>query len=235
MRPQDLGIGSEERERRVRESEERYRSFIEQSTEGIWRFELEESVPIGLAPDEQIERFYRHSYLAECNDAMARMYGHTRAEEIVDARLDDLLPRSLQENVDYLRAFVRSGYQLTGVESQEVDRHGTTKYFLNNLAGTVEDDFLVRAWGTQRDITEHKKNEEAVKQSELLYRTVIEQATENIILVEAETRRIMESNPAFQETLGYTEEELRSMTLYDIVAADRKSIDMNIQRNLEQR
>ena len=235
MRPQDLGIGSEERERRVRESEERYRSFIEQSTEGIWRFELEESVPIDLAPDEQIERFYRHSYLAECNEAMARMYGYTRAEEIVGARLDDLLPRSVQENVDYLRAFVRSGYQLTGVESQEVDRHGTTKYFLNNLAGTVEDDFLVRAWGTQRDITEHKKNEEAVKQSELLYRTVIEQATENIILVEAETRRIMESNPAFQETLGYTEEELRSMTLYDIVAADRKSIDMNIQRNLEQR
>jgi PAS domain S-box-containing protein len=45
----------------------------------------------------------------------------------------------------------------------------------------------------------------------------------------------VESNPAFQETLGYTEEELRSMTLYDIVAADRKSIDSNIQRILEQK
>src|SRR5215217_4981304 len=235
MRPQGSGTGSEDNERRVRESEERYRSFIEQSTEGIWRFELEEPVPIDLAPDEQIERFYRHCYLAECNDVMARMYGYTRAEEIVGARLADLLSSSIPENVDYLQAFVRSGYRLTDAVSQEVDRYGTTKYFLNNLAGTVEDDFLVRAWGTQRDITEHKKNEEAVKQSELLYHTVIEQATENIFLVEAETRRIMESNPAFQETLGHTEEELRSMTLYDIVAADRKSIDMNIQRNLEQR
>jgi PAS domain S-box-containing protein len=232
---EDLGISSEERERRVRESEERYRRFIEQSTEGIWRFELEEPIPSDLAPDEQIERFYRHGYLAECNDAMARMYGYFRAEEIVGTRLDELLPRLVQENVDYLRAFVNSGYRLTDAELQEVDHHGGTKYFLNNFTGTVDYGSLVRAWGTQRDITEHKKNEEAIRQSELLYHTVIEQATENIFLVEADTRRIIESNPAFQVTLGYTEEELKSMTLYDIVAADRKSIDMNIQRSLRQR
>ena len=346
----------EERERGLRESEERYRSFIEQSSEGIWRFELEEPVPTDLAPEEQVECFYRHGYLAECNDAMARMYGYTRAEEIVGARLDELLPSSIPENVEYLRAFARSSYRLTDAESQEVDRHGNIKYFSNNLTGIVENESLLRVWGTQRDITERKQGEqassrlaaivessddaiigktldgivtswnrgaqkiygysteeivgkpifvlvppdryneipnilekvrrgehiehyetvrlkkdgdridvsitvspitdsvdnvvgastitrditerkraeEAVKQSELLYHTVIEQATENIFLVEAETRRIMESNPAFQQTLGYTEEELRSMTLYDIVAADRKSIDKNIQRSLEQ-
>jgi PAS domain S-box-containing protein len=223
-----------ERERRLRESQERYQSFIEQSTEGIWRFELEEPVSTNLTPSEQIKRFYRDGYLAECNDAMARIYGYPQAEEIVGARLDELLPRSVQENVDYLGAFVRSNYRLFDAESQQVDRHGETKYFLNNLAGTVDDGFLVQVWGTQRDITERKKNEEAVKQSELLYHTVIEQATENIFLVETETRCIVESNSAFQETLGYSEEELRSMTLYDIVAADRKSIDLNIQRSLEQ-
>lgn len=86
-----------------------------------------------------------------------------------------------------------------------------------------------------RDITERKKNEEALRQSERLYRAVIEQATENIYLVDIETRRIVESNPAFRETLGYTEEELRRMTLYDIVAADRESIDANVRRILERK
>ncbi|MDQ3926341.1 MAG: PAS domain S-box protein, partial [Actinomycetota bacterium] len=43
-----------------------------------------------------------------------------------------------------------------------------------------------------RDITERKKNEEALRQSERLYRAVIEQATENIFLVDVETRRIVE-------------------------------------------
>ena len=52
--------------------------------------------------------------------------------------------------------------------------------------------------------------------------------------MEVETRRIMESNHTFQETLGYTDEELRSMTLYDIIAADPKSIDTNIRRIMEQ-
>src|SRR3712207_5124431 len=73
-----------------------------------------------------------------------------------------------------------------------------------------------------RDITERKRAEEALRQSERLYRTVIEEVTENICLVDVETRRIVASNPAFRETLGYTEEELGRMTLYDIVAHGRE-------------
>ena len=93
----------------------------------------------------------------------------------------------------------------------------------------------VRFTGTVLDITERKQAEEALRQSELLYRTVMQQATENIFLVEVETRRVVESNPAFRESLGYSEEELRRMTLYDIVADDRKSVDANIRRIVEQR
>ena len=86
-----------------------------------------------------------------------------------------------------------------------------------------------------RDVTKRKKNEEALRQSERLYRAVIEQATENIFLVDVETKRIVESNPAFQRTLGYSEAELRRMTLYDVVVADRESIDTNVRRVLERK
>ena len=85
-----------------------------------------------------------------------------------------------------------------------------------------------------RDITERKHAEAALKESERLYRTVIEQATENIFLIDVETRRIVESNHAFREALGYSEEELDRMTLYDIVAADSESVDRNLRRTLEQ-
>ena len=85
-----------------------------------------------------------------------------------------------------------------------------------------------------RDITERKSAEAALKESERLYRTVIEQATENIFLIDVETRRIVESNRAFREALGYSEEELHRMTLYDVVAADRESVDRNLRRTLEE-
>src|SRR5215217_591046 len=216
MRPQGSGTGSEDNERRVRESEERYRSFIEQSTEGIWRFELEEPVPIDLAPDEQIERFYRHSYLAECNDAMARMYGYTRAEEIVGARLDDLLPRSVQENVDYLQAFVRSGYRLSDAESQEVDRYGRTKYFMNDLTGIVENEYLLRVWGTQRDITERKQDEEV-----RAHLAAIVESSEDAIIAKTLEGVITDWNRGAQKIYGYSAEEVLCKPINILVPPDR--------------
>ncbi|HEY6751874.1 MAG TPA: PAS domain S-box protein, partial [Rubrobacteraceae bacterium] len=103
-----------------------------------------------------------------------------------------------------------------------------------SLGPIIVDGRITGAALVVRDITERKKNEGAVRESELLYQTAMEQAMENIFLVEVETLRIMESNHTFQETLGYTDEELRSMTLYDIIAADPKSIDTNIRRIMEQ-
>jgi PAS domain S-box-containing protein len=53
-------------------------------------------------------------------------------------------------------------------------------------------------------------------------------------LVDAESRLIVESNPAFEEVLGYTKKELQNLTLYDFVAHDKESIDRNIRRALEE-
>jgi PAS domain S-box-containing protein len=85
-----------------------------------------------------------------------------------------------------------------------------------------------------RDITERKRAEAALKENERLYRTVMEQATENIFLIDVKSRRIVESNATFREALGYTEDELHTMTLYDVVADDRAGVDANMRRVLEQ-
>jgi signal transduction histidine kinase len=142
---------------------ERYRAFIAQSTEGIWRFELEQPVPINMPPDELIEAAYKYGYLAECNDAMARMYGMESAEQITGARLGELLIRSDPNNIAYLKAFIDSGFKLTDAESHEKDNNGNDKYFLNNFIGVIENGRLLRAWGTQRDITDRIKIEEELR------------------------------------------------------------------------
>jgi PAS domain S-box-containing protein len=84
------------------------------------------------------------------------------------------------------------------------------------------------------DLTERKRQEEALRQSEALYRTVVEQAEENIFLVDARTRRVLDANDALLRSLGYTDDELGEMTLYDIVAHDQESVDLNIERIMEE-
>jgi PAS domain S-box-containing protein len=85
------------------------------------------------------------------------------------------------------------------------------------------------------DVTESKEAEEALRQSEELYRTVVEQAAEGIFLAEAETGRIIEVNAALRRSLGYAEEELEQLTLYDIAIVEQESVERTIGRIPENR
>jgi hypothetical protein len=130
----------------------------EVTTEATWRFHHDQPLDITLPEDEQIEHLYLYSVLAECNDAFARMYGFRTAADVVGTRLVVFLSPSNPENVAYLRSFIRSGYRLEDAKSQEIDRYGHTKYFVNNLVGIFERGQLVGAWGTQRDVTDTKRD-----------------------------------------------------------------------------
>ncbi|MDQ3123637.1 MAG: ATP-binding protein [bacterium] len=136
------------------DNEERYRAFLRNSQEGIWRIELEKPLSIKWHPDKQIKHMYQYGYLAECNDAMARMYGFDAPEQLLGARLGDLLIEDDPNNIEYLKAFIKSGYKLSGVESHEKDKDGKDKYFRNSLTGIIENDHILRAWGTQQDVTD---------------------------------------------------------------------------------
>ncbi|MGB7623609.1 MAG: PAS domain S-box protein [Terriglobia bacterium] len=177
-----LAIERKRTEDALRQSEERYRAFVRQSSEGIWRFEAQSPVPVHLPIDEQIELFFQNGYLAECNDVMAQLYGFSAAQEMIGTRIGDLLPRSDERNVETLRQFIRSGYRLSEAETLELTREGDPRNFLNNLVGIIEQGSLVRVWGTQRDITAQKQAEEALRESEERYRRLVEFSPEAIVV-----------------------------------------------------
>ena len=137
----------------LRESEARYRGFVNQSTEGIWRIELGEPVATSDPVDEQLAAFYGSGQLAECNDAMAQMYGYARGDQLVDKPLRELFAPDDPRSAGFLRAFIASGYRLEGVESRQPGSDGRPRAFRSSLVGVVEDGRLLRAWGTQRDVT----------------------------------------------------------------------------------
>lgn len=145
---------------------ERYQAFIQNSSEGIWRFELDKPIPISLPPNQQIARMYKYAVLAETNTALAKMYGFKSARPMIGMRLTEFLIESDPQNRQYLEAFIASGYNLTQVESHERDKKGNDKYFLNSLIGVVENGELVRAWGTQHDVTDQKAAGQALQLSE---------------------------------------------------------------------
>jgi PAS domain S-box-containing protein len=153
-------------EEALRRREEDYHSFVAQSSEGIFREELDTPVAIDLPEDEMVHHLLHHSYMAECNDAMARMYGFTSGQELVARRLTEMLVADDPRNIEMTREYIRSGFNVVERESHEVDIRGNPKMFRNSMIGIVESGMLVRTWGIQRDVTEQVKAEEGQRKAE---------------------------------------------------------------------
>ncbi|MDM7460233.1 MAG: ATP-binding protein [bacterium] len=152
-------------QRALQQSEERYRTFIEYANEGIWRFDMREPIPVSLPIDQQVDLLFQHAYLAECNDAFARMYGVASAQALINIALRELLIPTEPQNREMLRAFVQNNYRVEGVVSKERAADGSERYFLNSFFGIVEDGALMRAWGVQTDITEMRRLQEQLDQA----------------------------------------------------------------------
>lgn len=77
-----------------------------------------------------------------------------------------------------------------------------------------------------------RQAEAALRASENRYQAVVTQAGEGVILADARTGRVLETNIAFQQLFGYTPVEAAELYLHQLVAHDRASVDQNIRHAL---
>ena len=142
-------------ERALRESDERYRTFIRLSTEGIWRLDMRPPIPIGLPIAEQVRLAREGAVFAECNEAYARMHGLGDPAQLVGRRLSELVSAEVFEPL--ARQTIDAGYRNVTLEYARPDAEGRTRWFVTNLTSVIQGDVLVSVWGIQREVTERQE------------------------------------------------------------------------------
>jgi PAS domain S-box-containing protein len=201
---------------RLLESEERFRLLVQ----GVADYAI-----FMLDPKGRINSW---------NEGAELMMGY-KAEEIIGKHVsrfftEEDIERGHPEEV--LRIAAEEGrYQEEGVR---VRKNGSMFWTSVLITALRDEQGNLRGFTkVEYDVTDRKEAEKKLRESEELYRRVVEQAAENIFLVDVETKRIMQANAALHRSLGYSSEELSQLTLYDIVAHDRESVDRNVGRVVE--
>lgn len=191
-------------ERRVAEekifhSNQRFELIANTTNDAVWETNLETGVSWG-------------------NEMHQKMYGLTLENEIPDfeqwkAHLHpddrDWVIKSLDDTLASTDNTWIVEYRFIKPSGQTVTIYDRT-YIVRNAEGKP-----MRMMGSMMDITERKKAEEALLQSEEKYRTLVEQANDGIFIADL-TGRFVIVNSAGLKLSQYTEEELSALTIYDL-------------------
>lgn len=214
-------------------SEERYRTFIQQSMEAIWCIDAEEPISVALPMEEQVRTIYDRSFISECNDALAKMYGYDSANALRGIKLCDFLPTLAPENIDIVTAFIRNDYKLVNADFTIIDKSGNGHRFINNIVGMVENQCLVRAWGTQRELVDqHRVNESSPLHSKLFTHA----DTVNVVPIVANAEgELIDASPSFISMLDNPHERKLADVHINILGNTEEEIHKNIKTLVQER
>jgi PAS domain S-box-containing protein len=186
----------------VQQAEKNYRSIFENAVEGIFR-----STPDGK--------------FITVNPALAQILGYESPQDVMESFTDigrqlDAGPLLSAE----VRATVQRGDVVRGLEF-EAYRKDRRKIWLSLNVRNIRDENgkEICIEGTLADITDRKRAEEALRESEERYRDLVENAHDIIYSHDLEGN-YTSINKAGEQITGYTREEALALNLVDTIAPE---------------
>jgi PAS domain S-box-containing protein len=184
-----VGIGRDITERKksdmaLQESEELYRNLVEKLPDGVYK-----------STDEG--RF------VDVNPAMVKMLGYSNKEELlsIDIKTQLYFKASDRENVELQEKLEKIGvYRMKKKDGSEiwVEDHGWLNF--DEKSGILFHE------GIMRDVTERKRAELALQESEALYRNLVEKLPDGVYK-STHDGKFVDVNPAMVNILGYASKE----------------------------
>jgi len=191
----------EEQTKELKESESRYRTLFESSPDGI------------LIADIKTKEF------KYANPSICEMLGYSE-EELKGMGISDIHPK---DSLDYMISKFESQARGEKTLAQDIPclrKDGKIIYADTNTIRILIDRKECNI-GFFRDITKRKEAEKALKESEEQLQEFFENANDLIQSV-APDGRLVFVNRKWRETLGYAEDEIANLTLWDIIHPDSK-------------
>ena len=212
---QDLQTEIAERkevEKALKASEEKYRNLYDN------------------APD-MYHSLDSNGIIIDCNETESRKLGYKK-EEIIGRPLTDFFTEESKRLFE--EDFPRLNYEKVqlNLEREFIRKDGTA--FLASLNVYSEFDESGRLVSTRtmaRDITEHKRAEETIRESEKKYRSLFENSRD-VIYITTREGRFIDVNQSALETFGYSREEMVGMDVLKIYINPEDRI--RFQREMEQ-
>ncbi|HEX8833055.1 MAG TPA: PAS domain S-box protein, partial [Abditibacteriaceae bacterium] len=191
-------------EQNLRDSEARYRMVLEHASEGILLFD-------------------RDGRCLETNSTMLEMFDYS-AEELLQLRLHDLFTAQDQQQqplrFDELQQgkVVRSERRARRKDGSELEVEISANLLPN---GTFQ--------AIIRDVSERKRNQMAIEGSELLFRTVVKNLGEGLLIADTNFTALY-ANPRVEQLLGYTPDELVGQDIIELLAPEHELDAMRVRQ-----
>ncbi|MEO6723461.1 MAG: PAS domain S-box protein, partial [Ferruginibacter sp.] len=186
-------------EKLVIDSERRYRTLFEQNLAGVYQT---------TASGEIIT----------CNNAFAKMLGYNSPLDLLHTNAVDLY-FTPGDREDFI-ATLRIEKKLYNYEVMLKCKDGSTLHILENIS-LFQDPFTGKEIcdGIIIDITERKKAEASLQESEERYRSLIEQAAD-AIFINTSKGVLLDVNQSACDMLGYSKEAFCKMNLADLLSPE---------------